>query len=71
VRVKLHLRVHPPSEYAYETSVEWMIDPARMSEVQEGSRIAVKIDAEDPQIVYPYVSWAQAYGMTFDVPDAR
>lgn len=57
--VKLRLEVRPPDAEAYAVTTAWQVPLANMSQLQQGQTVAVKIDADDSQIIYPNVSWAE------------
>ena len=59
VRADLLLRVQPPQGEAYQTITSWLVQTQAVSNIQPGSSISVKIDAEDPRIIYPNVRWAK------------
>jgi hypothetical protein len=59
VVVHLRLEIRPPQGEAYQVRTVWEVDPASIPKVQEGQQVAVKIDQEDPNIIFPRVSWAQ------------
>jgi hypothetical protein len=59
VVVHLRLEVYPPQGEAYQVRAVWEIDPASIPKVQEEQRVAVKIDQEDTNIIFPRVPWAQ------------
>jgi Flp pilus assembly protein CpaB len=57
--VRLRLRVVAEGREPYEAAVTWDVMPASIPEVQVGKQIAVKIDLQDPRIVFPSVDWAR------------
>ena len=59
VDMELMLEVQPPSGDPYGAISTWAVRPAAVSKVQEGCRLAVKIDPEQPQRIYPAVEWAE------------
>lgn len=42
----------------YTASAGWFVDALHLNKIQEGSIIDVKVDADDPQKIYPAASWA-------------
>jgi hypothetical protein len=42
----------------YTASAGWFVDVLRLSKVQEGMEIDVKVDSRDPMKIYPAESWA-------------
>ncbi len=42
----------------YTASAGWFVDTLRLSRVQEGMEIDVKVDSADPMKIYPAVGWA-------------
>lgn len=59
VMIRLRLEVYPPEGEPYQVRATWEVDPASIPKVQEGQTVAVKIDRENSQIIFPRVSWAQ------------
>ena len=57
--VRLDLEVHPEVGAPYAASTAWFVDIVAVPRVQPGLELAVKIDAEDPGIVYPVDTWAK------------
>jgi hypothetical protein len=57
--VDLRLEVQPPGGAPYLANTEWELNISSMSMVEPGKSVAVKIDGEDPEIIYPNVSWAR------------
>jgi hypothetical protein len=64
VVIHLRLEVRPPQGEPYQVRTVWVIDPASIPKVQEGQRVAVKIDQEDNNIIFPRVPWAE-YSWTY------
>jgi hypothetical protein len=64
VVVHLRLEVYPPQGELYQVRTVWEVEPAAIAKVQEGQKVAVKIDLEDSSIVFPRVPWAQ-YNWTY------
>ena len=50
--VDLTLEITPPSGAPYQLNVRWRVKPASTSKIQVGSKLAVKIDPNNPQMVY-------------------
>lgn len=59
VNVRLRLEVTPKDHPSYQTTVTWDVQTASIPKVQEGKQVPVKIDVENPNIVYPRVGWAE------------
>jgi hypothetical protein len=59
VNVRLRLEVTPPDRPPYQTTVTWDVQTGSIPKVQEGKQVPVKIDVENPKIVYPRVGWAE------------
>lgn len=57
--IRLRLEVTPKDRPPYQTTVTWDVEQAAIPKVQEGKQVAVKIDVENPKIVYPRVGWAE------------
>ncbi len=59
VKIPLRLEITPPNGGApYQTISVWDLDPANESMLQVGKTIPVKIDVQNPKIIYPDVPWA-------------
>ncbi len=57
---RLTLEVRPPSGIPYPLwPVEWYILPTAPVRVTEGLVLDVRIDRQDPHIIYPAVEWAR------------
>lgn len=56
--VELRLEVQPPGGAVYLARTEWELNISSLSMAEPGKRVAVKIDGDDPELVYPDVSWA-------------
>ena len=59
VNVRLRLEVTPKDRPRYQTTVTWDVETASIPKVQEGKQVPVKMDVENPKIVYPRVGWAE------------
>ena len=59
--IRLRLEVTPKDRPPYQTTVTWDVEQAAIPKVQEGKQVPVKIDVENPNIVYPRVGWAEYY----------
>lgn len=59
LRARLTLRVEPPGAEPYTAAVEWLVDPVMQAHLEPGSPLSVKIDASDPNRVYPNIDWAR------------
>jgi hypothetical protein len=57
--VKLRIEVMPANTDTYPVTTVWEIQQAALSQIQPGQYVAVKIDADDNQIIYPNVGWAE------------
>jgi hypothetical protein len=60
-RVRLLLLVTPPGGKTYQATTTWLVEQAALPHVQSGQGISVRIDAADPQRVYPAAPWARPY----------
>jgi hypothetical protein len=57
---RLALEVRPPSGIPYALwSVEWYILPTANVAITEGLILDVRIEQQDPSIIYPAVDWAR------------
>ncbi len=59
VNVRLRLEISPKDRPRYQTTVTWDVENAALPKVQEGCRVGVKIDPENPNIIYPRGGWAE------------
>lgn len=57
--VEIRLEVQPPGGAAYVASTEWEMNISSLSMVRPDERVAIKIDGQDPELIYPNVGWAQ------------
>lgn len=57
---RLTLEVRPPSEILYRSlPLEWYSFPKATALVVEGLILDVRIDRQDPNLIYPDVDWAR------------
>jgi len=52
-RYELSLQVTPPGGAPYLAHTNWLVDVGQISLLQPGKQVSVKIDQQDPQIIYP------------------
>lgn len=57
--LKVHLSVTPPSGDPYPAITGMRLKQVDLPKAQEGERITVRIDAENPHMVFPDVEWAE------------
>jgi hypothetical protein len=55
----LTLEVTPSGGQTYRTSARWLVELSALGFIQQGSEMPVKIDADDPKIIYPNAPWAK------------
>ncbi|MBN2146339.1 MAG: hypothetical protein JW726_03080 [Anaerolineales bacterium] len=55
-RVDVHMNVEPPGGTAYYAKAHWLADLTVLPLLQPGQQVSVKIDQQDPQIIYPNMS---------------
>jgi hypothetical protein len=53
------LEVTPPGGETYRASTRWLVELSALGAIQQGNELSVKIDADDPRIIYPNASWAK------------
>ncbi len=58
-RYELSLEVTLPGGASYPARTTWLVEISQMSMLQQGAQVSVKIDQQDPKIVYPNASWAK------------
>ncbi len=54
----LQLSVTPPGGKPYFANSNWVVDETALAYLQPGTELAVKIDTQNPNIVYPNTGWA-------------
>jgi hypothetical protein len=59
-RVEMQLEVHLPGSPAYQTKVTWLVEQDALASIEEGKEIALKVDPQGPQHVYPNGTWAKS-----------
>jgi len=57
-RTHLILNIQPSAGDVYRTVTDWIVDQTAVAQLKRGQTVAVRIDANDPNIVYPDVTWA-------------
>ncbi len=59
LQIALRLEITSPNGGApYQTISVWDLDPVNEAMVQVGKTIPVKVDVQNPKIIYPDVPWA-------------
>jgi hypothetical protein len=53
VKVALLLAVESSAGEKYQAKTSWLVDEDMMPQIQPGASVSVKIDTEDPEIIYP------------------
>jgi hypothetical protein len=53
LKVDLLLVVESPVGEKYQAKTSWLVDEDMMPQIQPGASLSVRIDAEDPEIIYP------------------
>jgi hypothetical protein len=53
LKVGLRLEVESPSGEKYQVKTVWLVDEDMMPQIQPGASLSIRIDAEDPEIIYP------------------
>ncbi|GAB4578176.1 MAG: hypothetical protein Fur0022_09100 [Anaerolineales bacterium] len=53
VRVDLTLQVQPPQGEPYTARTSWRVGMPLLSQFQPGQSISVKIDVDDPDLIFP------------------
>lgn len=53
LKVDLRLEVESPAGEKYQVKTAWLVDEDVISQIQPGASISIKIDVEDPKIIYP------------------
>ena len=55
----LSLEVTPPNGDVYMARTAWLVELAQMGMLQQGQSVSIRIDQQDPSIIYPNVTWAK------------
>lgn len=58
LKVSLSLEIQIPNEEPYTANATWEIDITAIAFIQPGQTIAVKVDTNEKNKVYPNVPWA-------------
>ncbi|MGB8214799.1 MAG: hypothetical protein WCE68_14680 [Anaerolineales bacterium] len=58
-RVELQLEVHLPGTSPYQAKTTWLVEQDALASVEAGKEIALKVDPQGPQYVYPNGAWAK------------
>lgn len=67
IKVKVELDVYSGGLTHYVTVVPWAINWMNLAKLQADIQIAVRIDNEDKNLVYPEVKWT-AFDITEEIP---
>jgi hypothetical protein len=65
--VKLRLDVLPPGAAPFGATTVWEIQQGSLSQIQPGQVLAVRIDPDDAQRIYPNVGWAEFSNMYWQI----
>ena len=57
--VALTMEITPGTGKPYRAKTQWLVDVTALSYVAQGQDVAVKIDVDDKNIIYPNSSWAK------------
>lgn len=57
--VTLHLQMEHQAGTKKEVYTHWEVEQTALNKLQNRTKISVKVDAEDPAIIYPAESWAK------------
>jgi len=56
--VAISLEIYVPNAKAYTANTTWEIDITAVATIQPGQVVAVKVDADEKNKIYPNVAWA-------------
>ena len=59
-RVEMTLEIHMPGSPAYQAKVTWLVEQDALASIEEGKEVALKVDPQGPQFVYPNGTWAKS-----------
>jgi len=57
--IRLILRVKPPEGKLYTASAVWKVEQTQISLLQPGKEFSIKIDIQDPQVIFPNMTGAE------------
>ena len=60
-KVDLRLQVQSPSGSTYVANTAWLVDTAILPQLQPGQLVPVKVNSQDPRMIYPNMSGAEYY----------
>ncbi|MBN2078049.1 MAG: hypothetical protein JW838_03730 [Spirochaetes bacterium] len=63
VRTTLKLQISVTDGNPYTVNTVWLVDLAAIDYLKPGNDISVKIDPDDPKIIYPGAPWAKYAGV--------
>jgi hypothetical protein len=55
LKVDLRLEVESPTGGKYQVKTAWLVDEDVMPQIQPGAWVSIKVDVEDPEIIYPHM----------------
>jgi hypothetical protein len=58
-KAELTLQVQLPEGKPYVARVTRLVELAFLQQIQPGKEVSIKIDRDDPQVIYPNVGWAK------------
>jgi hypothetical protein len=58
-KVEMDLQVHLPGTPPYPAKVTWLVDRDSLGFVEKGKELALKVDPQGPDHIYPNGSWAK------------
>jgi hypothetical protein len=58
-KVEMELEVHLPGNPVYPAKVTWLVDKDSLGFVEVGKELALKVDPQGPEHIYPNGSWAK------------
>jgi hypothetical protein len=53
--IRFEMEVNLPGQPSYPATAFWKVYPMAVPQLQVGKTVAVKVDAADPQVIYPNV----------------
>lgn len=56
--LEIQLKIQPPEGEPYTTRTRWEVDMTARPLIQPGAQLPVKIDTQDPKVVYPNIGGA-------------
>lgn len=67
--VTMRMDIQPTAGAPYRVISEWEVQPTHIVDVQVGRSIPVRVDIQNPKVVFPDVPWAKQYSLDEGIED--